>query len=88
MDNKYIAVAYGSTKTITDNSDNVNTVHWYNMRGNEIGSAKFDETITAMYSNMESTIVAMGKVFDAMDVRGKHLWEYRALQDCKQYAVL
>jgi len=78
--NKYIAVAYGSTKTITDNSDNVNTVHWYNMRGNEIGSAKFDETITAMYSNMESTIVAMGKVFDAMDVRGKHLWEYRALQ--------
>ena len=33
-----------------------------------------------MYSNMESTIVAMGKVFDAMDVRGKHLWEYRALQ--------
>lgn len=50
------------------------------MRGNEIGSAKFDETITAMYSNMESTIVAMGKVFDAMDVRGKHLWEYRALQ--------
>lgn len=80
VDNKYIAVAYGSTKTITDNSDNVNTVHWYNMRGNEIGSAKFDETITAMYSNMESTIVAMGKVFDAMDVRGKHLWEYRALQ--------
>lgn len=80
VDDKYIAVAYGNAKTINGNEDNVNTVHWFNLRGNEIGTAKFDETITAMYSNMESTIVAMGKVFDAMDVRGKHIWEYRALQ--------
>lgn len=80
VDNKYIAVAYGSPRTINADDEYVNTVHWYSKRGNEIGSAKFDNTITAMYSNMESTIVAMGKVFEAMDVRGKHIWQYRALQ--------
>lgn len=80
VDDKYIAVAYGNTKKINTDDEYTNTVHWYNNRGNEIGSAKFESTITAMYSNMQSTIVAMGKVFDAMDVRGKHIWEYRALQ--------
>lgn len=83
VDNKEIAVAYGEAVSLTDEESlaQENTVHWYNLSGREIGSAKAEDRITYISSSDRGTIIAVDKDYIAYTSRGRELWRYSAIQN-------
>ena len=83
VDNKEIAVAYGEAVSLTDEESlaQENTVHWYNLSGREIGSAKAEDRITYISSSDKGTIIAVDKDYIAYTSRGRELWRYSAIQN-------
>jgi hypothetical protein len=81
VDDRYIAVAYGTSFDHSADSGLENTLEWYNYQnGKKTGSYKLDDTATMLYSANNATIAVMDKTFVAVDIRGKFLWKYTALQ--------
>ncbi len=83
VNNKEIAIAFGDAVSVVDEqaAADENTVHWYNLRGREIGSAKSEERITDISSSDKGTIITSGKDFTAYNSRGRELWSYTAIQN-------
>lgn len=81
--NKEIALCFGEAVSVTDEEAiaEENTIHWYNLKGREIGSAKADGRITDISSSDKGTIITVDKEFTAYTSRGKELWKYNALQN-------
>ncbi|MDO5387674.1 MAG: DUF5711 family protein [Clostridia bacterium] len=83
VNNEYIAVAYGESMSVSDETaiGNENTVHWYNLNGRETGYAKADDRITDISSSSRGTIITVDKEFIAYTSRGRELWRYAAIQN-------
>ncbi len=83
VNNKEIAIAFGDAVSVVDEqaAADENTVHWYNLRGREIGSAKSEERITDISSSDKGTIITSGKDFTAYNSHGRELWSYTAIQN-------
>lgn len=83
VNNNAIAVAYGEAVSLTDEAaiGQENTVHWYNLKGKEIGSAKADDRITDISSSDKGTIIAVDKDYTAYTSKGRELWKYSAIQN-------
>lgn len=85
VNNEEIAVAYGEAVDLTDSKAiaQENTIHWYNLKGRETGSAQADDRIDYISSSDRGTIVAANKEFVAYTSRGRELWKYSAVQNIK-----
>ncbi len=80
---QYIALGFGESLEFSSNdgSELANTVHFYNYRnGKEVGSASVQAEITSLNGAFDSCIIGCGNSFTAVDIRGKKLWSYSALQ--------
>lgn len=86
VNSKEIAVAYGEAVNITDEKAQAqeNTIHWYNLKGRETGSAKADNRIDYISSSSYGTIIGANKDFVAYTSRGRELWKYSAVQNIKE----
>ncbi len=77
-------ICYGKP-TNPENFLSENTIIFYNSSGGEIGKYyEKNQNITNIYVNKYGAVLEKNRLFNAINLSGKKLWEYQATQDIKQ----
>ncbi len=84
LDGVGYVVCYGQPVIKNEDVIEENTVIFYNQSGGEIGKYyKKEQNITNISASKFGAILQEARLFTAVDVSGKKLWEYQATQDIK-----
>lgn len=78
---KCVSLAFGDASLNSENPEEVNSVKWFNSKGDVLGDYKAEKAVDGLNSGFDTTIISMGRQFAAVNFKGNVIWEYTAIQD-------